>query len=117
MFRKAKGLRRVRKLAPDLVIGQIVTVAVGRVEGLDVDFLSMNAQKATAGRIRVNRKAGLDTHVWTVNDRLAMHRMIERGAANIITDVPALLREVIDERAEMNDAELLLLALGRRLRD
>ena len=36
---------------------------------------------------------------------------------NIITDVPALLREVTDERAKMSDTELLLIGLGRRLRE
>lgn len=114
---EARGLRRVRALAPELRIGQIVTVAFGRVEGLAVDFLSMNAKKATSHQIKANRAAGMETHVWTVNDRAQMHRMIERGANNLITDLPALLREVIDERAAMSNAELMLLALGRRLRD
>ncbi|MHC4939668.1 MAG: glycerophosphodiester phosphodiesterase family protein [Planctomycetota bacterium] len=114
---EAKGLRRVRSLAPEFRIGQIVTVAFGRVQGLDVDFLSMNANKASAFQIKANRAAGMETHVWTVNDRSMMHRMIERGADNIITDVPATLRAVIDARAEMSDVELLLLALGHRLRD
>jgi glycerophosphoryl diester phosphodiesterase len=110
-------INRVRELAPELVVGQIVTVSLGRIQGLEVDFLSMNASKATAARVRANRKAGLDTHVWTVNDREQAHRMIERGVDNIITDAPELIREVIDERRAMSDAELLLLALERRLRD
>lgn len=114
---EAKGLARVRTLAPELRIGQIITVALGKVAGLDVDFLSMNARQATAAQVRANRNAGLDTHVWTVNDREQMHRMIERGVDNVITDLPALLREVIEERAAMSDAELLLLALGRKLRE
>jgi glycerophosphoryl diester phosphodiesterase len=46
-----------------------------------------------------------------------MEQMIDRGVANIITDRPALLREVINERADLSDAELLLLALSARLRD
>ena len=46
----------------------------------------------------------------------AMAAMIERGVDNIITDKPALLRELLAERVEMSDAELLLLALWRRLR-
>jgi glycerophosphoryl diester phosphodiesterase len=114
---EAKGLARVRELAPELRIGQIVTVALGKVEGLDVDFLSMNARQATPSQVRANRNAKLETHVWTVNDREEMHRMIERGVDNVITDFPALLREVIEERAAMSDTELLLLALGRKLRE
>lgn len=46
-----------------------------------------------------------------------MARMIERGVNNIITDEPALLRRVIEERAALSDGELLLLALSARLRE
>jgi hypothetical protein len=42
--------------------------------------------------------------------------MMERGVSNIITDRPALLREVLEERSGHSDGELLLLALAGRLR-
>jgi glycerophosphoryl diester phosphodiesterase len=111
------GLQRVREVAPDIEIGQIVTVSIGDFVKLDVDFLSINANVATPAQVRRNRAEGLDTHVWTVNDKSSMARMIERGVNNIITDEPALLRRVIDERAELSDGELLLLALSAHLRD
>jgi glycerophosphoryl diester phosphodiesterase len=114
---KAAGLARVRALAPDLVIGQIVTVALGSVERLDTDFLSMAAKAASPAQIRRNQAAGLGTHVWTVNTRDGMERMIERGVDNLITDKPDLARRVIDERADLPDAALLVLALGRALRE
>jgi glycerophosphoryl diester phosphodiesterase len=110
------GLEQVRQAAPDIRIGQIVTVSIGDFVKLDVDFLSINAGVATPAQLRANRSAGLDTHVWTVNDRDTMERMIERGVNNIITDEPALLRRVIDERAALTDGELPLLALSARLR-
>ena len=111
------GLQRVREVAPDIRIGQIVTVSIGDFVKLDVDFLSINASVATPAQVRRNREAGLDTHVWTVNDEASMARMIERGVNNIITDQPALLRRVIEERATLSDRELLLLALSARLRE
>jgi hypothetical protein len=46
-----------------------------------------------------------------------MARMLDYGVDNIITDRPAELRELIDARAELGDGELLLLALGRKLRE
>jgi glycerophosphoryl diester phosphodiesterase len=67
--------------------------------------------------VRSNRRAGLETHVWTVNREADMARMLDYGVDNIITDRPKALRELIDERAELSDVELLLLALGRRLRE
>ena len=112
-----QGLARVRELAPEIHIGQIVTVAVGDVTKLDVDFLSMNQNRVTAAQVRTNRRAGLATHVWTINDPDAMATMLDYGVDNIITDEPATLRALVNERATRSDAELLLLALGRQLRD
>ncbi|HBG94518.1 MAG TPA: hypothetical protein DDY14_04145 [Chromatiaceae bacterium] len=112
-----QGLARVRELAPELRIGQIVSVAVGDTRKLDVDLLSMNLHQVTAKRVRANRRAGLQTHVWTVNDPADMARMLDYGVDNLITDEPAQLRAMITERAKLSDAELLLLSLGRALRD
>lgn len=110
------ALARVRQSAPQLVIGQIVTVAVGDPRRLDLDLLSMESAQATPAAVRANRAAGLETHVWTVNDRAGMERMIARGIDNIITDEPELLRSLIDERAGRSDVELLLLALSTQLK-
>ncbi len=110
------ALARVRELAPDLRIGQIVSAAVGDPARLDIDILSMNQALATPTRIRANRRAGIGTHVWTINDEASARRMIDRGVDNIITDRPRLLRGLLRERAQLSDGELLLLALADRLR-
>ena len=112
-----QGLARVRELAPEIRIGQIVTVAVGDVTKLDVDFLSMNQDQVTAAQVRINRRAGLATHVWTINDPDDMATMLDYGVDNIITDEPTTLGALVNERATRSDAELPLLALGRELRD
>ena len=56
-------------------------------------------------------------HVWTINDRQAMHRMIDRGVDNIITDRPAELAAVLRERAALSDVERLALQFGHWLRE
>jgi membrane-anchored glycerophosphoryl diester phosphodiesterase (GDPDase) len=111
-----KGLARARQIAPELRIGQIVTAAIGKPRGLDVDLLSMNQAHVTPDVVHKNRSAGLETHVWTVNTEADMAPMLNCGVDNIITDYPARLRKLMDQRAELSDPELLLLALGRRLR-
>lgn len=111
------GLARVRQLAPEIRIGQIVTIALGDVTKLDVDLLSMRLDQVTPTQVQANRKARLATHVWTANKPTDMARMLDYGVDNIITDEPAKLRTLIEERAKLSDAELLLLSLGRQLRD
>ncbi len=114
---EARGLAEVRKLAPEIKTGQIVTVAIGKPEDLPVQILSMNAALATPAQVRRNRSANLQTHVWTVNSTQDMLTMLDRGVDNIITDKPAQLKEIIDERQKLSNIEILLLALSRRVRE
>ncbi len=51
-------------------------------------------------------------HVWTVNDPVQMWALITRGADNLITDVPAQARTVLNERADMSVVERLLVEFG-----
>ena len=43
--------------------------------------------------------AGLAVHPWTINDRDEMERLCDVGVDGIISDVPTLLAEVLEERA------------------
>ena len=49
-------------------------------------------------------RAGLDVHVWTVNDANEMRELLELGVDGLITDRPGLLREVLIERDEWESA-------------
>jgi glycerophosphoryl diester phosphodiesterase len=50
--------------------------------------------------------------VWTVNDSINMSRMMSRGVDGIITDDPALLNRVIEQRAELSAPQRLLLEVA-----
>jgi glycerophosphoryl diester phosphodiesterase len=55
---------------------------------------------ADAPLIRRAHEAGLQVHIWTVNDRDVMHALLDRGVDGIMTDETELLREVLIQRGE-----------------
>jgi glycerophosphoryl diester phosphodiesterase len=54
----------------------------------------------TRRTIEAAHGAGLPVHVWTVNSRDQMHRLLDLGADGIITDRADTLREVLLERGQ-----------------
>lgn len=50
--------------------------------------------------------------MWTVNDAVSLSHMMSLGVDGVITDEPALAREVIAERADLNPAERLLMHMA-----
>lgn len=43
---------------------------------------------------------GVDIHVWTIDDRDEMVRLLDLGVDGIMTDRPAVLREVLESRGQ-----------------
>jgi glycerophosphoryl diester phosphodiesterase len=105
------ALQQVESIEPRLITGHIVTAAVGNVLRTEADFLSLSSAQATRSLVRRAHAAGKTVHVWTVNKPEVMLRMIERGVDNIITDDPALLVRVIQERNALSSSEILGLGL------
>jgi len=108
MSLKYEGIQKIRKLRPDWTIGLLAVKALGNLTRLDVDFLAVNTGMATAGFVRRAQDSGKQVWVWTINDAVTMSRVMSLGVNGIITDEPALAREVIEQRAELGSAERLL---------
>jgi glycerophosphoryl diester phosphodiesterase len=103
------GVRKMKVLRPGWRVGLLAATAIGDMTRLEADFLAVSTGLASVHFVRRARAADRDVYVWTVNDPMAMSRMIARGAAGLITDEPGLARDVLAEHAELGTAARLLL--------
>lgn len=52
----------------------------------------------TTASVAAAHRCGLEVHVWTVNQREEMERLLALGVDGIMSDLPGLARVVVDER-------------------
>lgn len=116
MSLKPKGVAKVKKLRPDWKCGLLLSVQVGNLKNIDVDFLAVNAQFASRGFVKRAHEANKEVYVWTVNDAVTMSQMLNRQVDGILTDRPKLAQQVLVERTDMSPAERLLTEISFLLR-
>jgi glycerophosphoryl diester phosphodiesterase len=109
MSLRYEGIRQIRALRPAWTIGLLSATALGDLTELDTDFLAVNVGMATRSFIGRARAADKPVLVWTINDPISMSRLISLGVDGIITDDPAMGREVLATRAELSVIERLLI--------
>jgi glycerophosphoryl diester phosphodiesterase len=110
MSLKLAGVEKVQALRPDWTAGLLAATAIGKLSKVDVDFLAVNQNMANRGFIRRAHASGKRVFVWTINDALSLSRWMSMGVDGVITDEPALAKQVLAERAELRPAERLLLS-------
>ena len=112
MSLKYPAVQKMLQLRPDWRTGVLAATSVGDLTGLEGDFVAVSAASLTTRLIRRADAAGKDVYVWTVNDVVMMSRMISMGVNGLITDEPALAREVISYYQTLSTAERLLMRVG-----
>lgn len=112
MSLKYDSVKKVRTLRPKWTVGLLSGVAIGDLTRINVDFLAVNRRTATQAFVNSAQRRGKDVYVWTINDPVIMSTMISRGAKTIITDKPALAREVLRQRRQLTTLQRLILELA-----
>jgi glycerophosphoryl diester phosphodiesterase len=74
----------------------------GRPVALQVPHRQGRLLVASAGLVRRARAAGVQVHVWTVDDPIEMNTLLDRGVDGIMTDRTDILRDVLRARGQWN---------------
>ncbi len=94
-------LAAVRQLHPEVKLGwlgsgNITSSIINNVVNAGIDFLDWNDGGAiNAGAVDMVHAAGLELHVWTVNNLGRMQQLIDLGVDGITTDTPQSLRAIV----------------------
>jgi glycerophosphoryl diester phosphodiesterase len=63
-----------------------------------------DTEVVTPALLAAAHERGMQVHVWTIDDRDEMERLLDLGVDGIMTDRPAVLRELLEARGEWFDA-------------
>jgi glycerophosphoryl diester phosphodiesterase len=83
-----------------LRLGAPVAAVAARLRRSSVRCTQIPIRVATASYLRRAHAAGLQVHVWTVNDRELMGRLLDLGVDGIMTDETEALRDVLAARGQ-----------------
>jgi len=109
----AKRLRRIRSmlgaevctsLGPSEVAQWLLgsrlpgSLLMPRVPCAQVPTVQSGLPIITQRTVDAAHEAGMDVHVWTIDDPAEMHRLLDLGVDGIMTDRPSVLRDVLISR-------------------
>ena len=102
-------LIKVKMLNDEIRTGYIMSAIYGNIYAANyVDFFSIRSNFVTTNVVDSAHRAGKEVHAWTVNSTREIERMKSMGVDTIITDNPALAKEII-YRDDTNDTFIQLI--------
>jgi len=101
-------LMEVRRLAPEIPVGYLMSVNARNPERLKVDFLGVQLDRVTAPFVQAAHRRGQQVHAWTVDTPAVMERMIDLGVDGLITNEPAEARRHVRAYENLNPSERTL---------
>ncbi|TCT14989.1 glycerophosphoryl diester phosphodiesterase [Natranaerovirga pectinivora] len=88
-------LQEIRKINPDIKIGQLMYAVTGNLATLDVDFYSIEQNMLSNRIINNARRIDREIWVWTVNNESNMKRVLKYDIDVIITGYPEMVQSII----------------------
>jgi len=98
-------LLEVRKLAPAVPVGYLLSFNASKPSRLEVEFLSVEQKRLDRAFILQAHRRAQQVYAWTVNTAEDMRRLLDLGVDGVITDQPALPRKTLDEYLRRPKAE------------
>jgi len=108
-FSDARLGRLRRELGPDLLTSMGPRqIAALKLLGRRIGNSTVAQVPVRQGRVTVTdqrfvqraHRAGAVVHVWTIDEPEEMHRLLDLGVDGLMTDRPAVLREVLESRGQ-----------------
>jgi glycerophosphoryl diester phosphodiesterase len=106
---KLPMVEKMRSLRPVWRTGILAARAVGDLSKLDTNIIAVNVGQVSVGLSERCKANGKLLYVWTVDEPVTISRMISMGVDGLITNKPALARQVIERRNALSVPERLLL--------
>jgi glycerophosphoryl diester phosphodiesterase len=93
-----------RMFLPALLAGKagltpLVRLGLRSVDAVQVPERALRLNVTTERMLRRFHSAGVEVHVWTINDPAEMHRLLDLGVDGIVTDRADLAADVLASRA------------------
>jgi len=107
MSLKLDGIQDFQTIQPQWSTGLLTSKSIGKISAMKLDFMAINTVAAKPAFIRSIHNANKDVYVWTVNEQIAMFRMMSIGVDGIITDEPELAVSVRKKYMELSAVERL----------
>lgn len=94
---------RLAVLAGKAHLSPIVRRTLRQVDALQIPHRHGRVTVVTDDLIRQAHSAGVQVHVWTINDPGEMNELLDLGVDGLITDRADILREVLQQRGQWPD--------------